>query len=137
MHKQKIRTGIVVLTGAMALGLLGGLGGCASSVPRRVEAVRVPMGGASWDLVMASPAVQDEQLAGGWEQDRNNDRLAIASNNASLASDEWPEDARPSLDNARRLYLPQNPNTILYYSNDRGQWRRSGGGGGGSMWYGQ
>ena len=132
MMHPKIRSLTRICAPALAAGQL--LAGCASSIPRRVEAVRTPMGGATWNLVMPSPEVQDAQAAGDWEHSRNNGVLAARSNDPRLASSEWPEDPQPSLDDARRLSLPQNSNSVLYYSDERREWRRRSTGG---WWYGQ
>lgn len=53
------------------------------------------------------------------EMTRRNASMNIADTGARLASDEWPEAARASLRHERRVYLPRDERTILFFETER------------------
>lgn len=52
------------------------------------------------------------------EMSRRNASMNIADTGARLASDEWPEAARASLRHDRRVYLPRDARTILFFETE-------------------
>lgn len=93
------------------------LSGCAS---RTIARERPPLPGPSgntWELVFESPsaAATSYAIAERPEMTRRNDAMNIAVNTPTLATDLWPEDPRPNLRNDRRIYLPANDRTYLYF----------------------
>ncbi len=59
-----------------------------------------------------------------WASDRNDAALGVVSPDQHVARGAWPEEPRPSLRHPRRVYLPDHPDTIIFF-HDRGsrRWR--------------
>ena len=97
------------------------LGGCATKVPERDRGVYAGSQGASSEVVFSTAGVVS-RLGGdapGWEYARRDAGLSGRQRIIATATNQWPAQARPSLDRARRLYLRQDSRSILYF-NDRG-----------------
>ncbi len=93
------------------------LTGCAS---RTIARERPPLPGPSgntWELVFESPSAASTSYAAAERPEitRRNDAMNIAVNTPTLATDRWPEDPRPNLRYDRRIYLPTNERTYLYF----------------------
>lgn len=100
-----------VAVSAALLALFCGLGGCA---------VPVATGGGATVGVPGRPdaALYPPQDSGeGWEYARRDGALAVAGEaRPLLATDQWPQAARPDLDYDRRVRLPSDPGSVLYFS---------------------
>ena len=84
-----------------------GLAGCAQSVPHRAAAVFVGDQGGAWEVVLPGADVSQE-LAYGAEASRRDAALG--------GCDEAPPmEERPSLDDARRLFLDHRANEFIYF----------------------
>jgi hypothetical protein len=80
-------------------------------------------GGSTWEAVLPSPYVAQglgsydaRQYA---EFSRNDARMSARPARARLATNQWPENPRPSLSRARRLYLETRPEQVLYFESTR------------------
>lgn len=123
---------VIALVGAGALIV----GGCAGPVPMRtVRDARTPVQGGSWELVLGTPEASAHAQAG-WEADRNASVLAARSQDARTAADEWPQDPKPRLEYARRVYLPRHANEVIYYPDERSPGRGPGNTYPGGIWWG-
>lgn len=101
------------------------LGGCASDegVTRSVEAT----GPSRWEAVVMPEATADEFAAMGrdemgwaWWEERRDSAMAARVDGPMLATDEWPDATRPSLDRMRYLSLPTRSETMIYFRPSRG-----------------
>ncbi|MBL8991182.1 MAG: hypothetical protein JNJ48_06340 [Phycisphaerae bacterium] len=114
-----------VAVSAALLALFCGLGGCAVPVATSGGAtVGVP---GRPDAALYGP----EEGGEGWEYARRDGALAVAGEaRPLLATEQWPQAARPELDFDRRLRLPADPGSLLYFSDSpyrawyRDGWRR-------------
>lgn len=108
-----LAVGVVAVGAAMA-------GGCASE--QAVTSVEAPAP-ARWEAVWL-PA---ETAAGvgecgdnwAWWETRRDSALAVRSPGPLLATDQWPEPARPSMDEVRYISVPSRPETIMYFRPER------------------
>lgn len=103
-----------LLAGAASLALTG----CATKVPERDRGVHVGAQGASSEVVFSGAGVVS-RLGGhepGWEYARRDATLSGRQRVVATATNQWPAQARPSLDRARRLYLRSNTRSILYFN---------------------
>lgn len=113
-----VRMSLVVLMSA------GALGGCASRVPIRY-AGPMPVEPANWSAVLPGEAIavahHDEagRLAA---LTRRDDALGLRRQTPTALAGSWPRDDRPSLDNARRLFIPTTPGSVLYIGQPRDRW---------------
>lgn len=103
------------------------LSGCAS---RTIARQRPPLPGPSgntWELVFESPSAASTSYAASDrpEMTRRNNAMNIAVNTPTLATDRWPEDPRPNLRYDRRIYLPTNERTYLYFDSTYQRYNRS------------
>ncbi len=108
--------------------------GCAASeVTRRpAPATDRPAAvqGRAWEAVLFTPAVtaaidrhRIDPANEAWAS-RNDARLSYQPQAPQLASAQWPEPDRPALSDRRYLFLPDRPDLLLYYDQERGDWRR-------------
>ena len=106
-------------TGPLLIGIgLLMLGGCATKVPERDRGVYVGSQGASSEVVFSSAGVVTRlgEQGPAWEYARRDAELSGRQRVVATATNQWPAQARPSLDRARRLYLRQNARSILYFN---------------------
>ena len=126
MHmKNRFRVAILALGLAPLFGALGGsLSGCGSAVPvRRESAMPAATDGATgagstWSTVLASEHASETDLV--WPGDgayaRRDAQLALRIDSpVDGVASSWPEPARMSLDDARRLYLNRRAESMLYF----------------------
>jgi hypothetical protein len=75
---------------------------------------------AAWDAVLRGPAIAAALPHGSVapELARRDAALSYRPVRATLALDDWPQASRPDLDRARRLSLPRNPDSVLYFNLD-------------------
>lgn len=94
------------------------LGACATKVPPRDRGVYVGSQGATSAVVFSGEGVTSRLGAEtpGWEYARRDASLAGRQRIVATATSQWPSQARPSLDRARRLYLRQDTRSILYFN---------------------
>lgn len=85
----------------------------------------VGAGESSWDAVLPGPMLAEVALAGGPESARRNDGLSYRPYDAVTAMDDWPSRTRPDLSRWRRLSLPRDANSVLYF--EQGQQRQNSG----------
>lgn len=83
--------------------------------------------GGAWEAVLPGPLVAAEWPAE--EEYRRDAVLAIREPQALTWADEWPQPARPTLSRARRLLIPDDPDRMLYFQEERPRprpwwWRR-------------
>ena len=112
--------GSALLAGVMVLGLAG-----CETPPQRAEP---PVPGGTWDAVLSSPEVAAANADGpGWEQQRNDGRLASVSDPYPL--NQWPDAGTPSAYYWRTFTAPSQANsTVLFrqrytqYSNYSGSY---------------
>lgn len=112
------------LGAAMSVGLIAVpalLGGCASepAVVQQPAPARAP---ARWEAVMLPEATAQDlgdyvpgSSGGAWWDERRDAAMSYRSDGPLLASGEWPEPSRPSLDRPRYIELPKRPETLLYF----------------------
>ncbi len=111
-----MRARSIRLTAALCvLGLTVAMAGCAEQVARRPDPLNVGTQGAAWDVVLPSPATGAE-LAYGPEQSRRDDALNYRDSGAPVVSADWPDVDRPSLDDARRLFIGHRADEVIYFS---------------------
>lgn len=81
--------------------------------------------GNTWELVIESPEAGAIAYtpAARPEMTRRNASMNIADTSARLATDLWPEAPRPSLRHDRRISLPRDEGTYLYFGSAR-EWER-------------
>ena len=116
---------MILLAGAAAL-----IAGCADSTASRADAP--PYVAPAWEAVFLpaeTAAASDAALASGsdfeaWET-RNDHRLSVRTDRSTLASDDWPDTSRPTLERARYIYLQRQPESILYLRRVRDRGRGS------------
>lgn len=117
------------------------LQGCQSRVSERPRELSAGSQGGSWEAVFPSPYVAQRVAAGDAypEYSRSDARLGVRSAQPVLATNEWPERARPDLLRARRITLETNPNQVLVLPLEResGSSGRTRGGydSGGYVWW--
>jgi hypothetical protein len=103
---------VFILSGAGILAVW--LGGCAAAVAPRLQAA-----GPSVDRsahVLASPQPDLQSQPWDWpEYARRDAALGAAPPRAVLASDQWPEPARPELTRPRYLYLWPSERTHVFF----------------------
>lgn len=78
-------------------------------------ALNAAAGSTSWEAVLPGPAVTEVALAAGPEAARRNDALSYRPYDAVAALDSWPERTQPELSRWRRLYLPRDARSIIYF----------------------
>lgn len=102
---------------AIFLLLTSQLGGCATKVAARQRPPVLGPAGNSWELVLESPSASAISYAAADrpELSRRNETLNLAVNKATLANDRWPEDPRPNLRYDRRISLPRDDRSYLYF----------------------
>lgn len=99
------------------------IAGCQARVAQRVREPEGGRQGGAWEAVVASAFV-NQRLAG--QDPRSAPEFARADARLStadgpiLATREWPEPARASLDRPRRIYLPTRAENLLYFEQERG-----------------
>lgn len=108
----------------VAAGVLGALGlaGCNTTVHRSAEPAFFHAGRSvdprpDATFFPADPrvlAVEDPTIS-----DRLHERLAYRDEPTLYELDSWPQPARPSLSDRRYLYVPDRPNTYLYFQQPR------------------
>jgi hypothetical protein len=117
----------VALAGVAAV--VGALSGCSTAVERRAAAPYVGSEGASWSVVLPSPALADEhylavsELHG--EYARLDGRLGVGSVTTGYPFDTWPDEGYPTLDRTRRITIGTRPDSVTYFqparrASDRG-----------------
>ncbi len=118
MKEGRFNLGWSVTVAGVVAGLLGGAaGGCASAARSGS-----PAGGANSATrpaaLFANPEIVDSPFDDLARRDRG---LALAMPEVTIASAEWPEPGRPSLENPRSIYLYSNFNfdRYLYFAPDR------------------
>ena len=90
--------------------------GCSSNkVARRDRPHVLESNSSQWALVMSPGSVHPLAITTGQEVARRNDALNMRTPRATLASDQWPESPKPNLRYDRRLYLPANDRTYIYF----------------------
>ena len=92
------------------------LAGCASQ-PAAVQAPPPVKAPARWETVMM-PAGTTEALGdaeGAWWDERRDAAMSYRSDDPLLASGQWPEPIRPTLDRPRYVVLPKRADTLLYF----------------------
>lgn len=107
--------------------LLGALvAGCASDQAASTVSAPVPAGTDRWEAVVlpeATAAVFAEgEVEGAWWGWRRDEALAVRVDGPALATSEWPEPERPTLDRPRYLSLPTRPETILHLRRESRWW---------------
>jgi hypothetical protein len=115
--------------GPIALSLtLAALAGCSSSgpVPRHSSGYIVGTQGAGSEVVFHGVQVAGAELAADAELTRNDQALAYRDLQTAFDADAWPAPPGPTLDAARYLSLPRNPQTYLYLSNFRSRFYTGG-----------
>lgn len=110
---RQLKTGLLVVLACS----LGACGTRALRAPeaRRPQGMMVGAGESSWDAVLPGPMLADAALAGGPENDRRNDGLSYRSYDAVTAMDSWPTRTRPDLSRWRRLSLPRDAHSVIYF----------------------
>jgi hypothetical protein len=108
------------LGGVVALLMVAAVGGCAKDEPVVVQKEAVAP--ARWEAVVL-PESTVRELGGphegyAWWDDRRDGEMSYRNNQPLLASGQWPEPARPSLDRPRYLVLPKKPETLLYFRSE-------------------
>ncbi|MCC6322573.1 MAG: hypothetical protein IT438_14185 [Phycisphaerales bacterium] len=109
---------VIALCGGVAIACW--LGGCAaSSVPRREAGSASRFGGdqgASAEVVFAPVEVGDW---GAPEYGRRDAQLSVREDGPLLATSQWPEPERASLENPRYLYIRDRDGRYTYFVPDR------------------
>jgi len=101
------------------------LAGCASDkVARRDRPNIFQSQSTGWALVMSPASVHPLAITTGSELSRRNVALNLQTPKATLATDRWPEDPRPNLRYDRRIYLPTNDRTYIYYDSSYSRTQR-------------
>ncbi|MFN7020425.1 MAG: hypothetical protein ACK4WH_03750 [Phycisphaerales bacterium] len=122
MVSQRMKIGRV--SRVIALCGLALAGGCASSVPRIETASASRFGGdqGRWAEVVFPPP----ERGGGaeWEFARRDRALSVRGDAPLLATTQWPEPGRASLENVRRVYIRDRDGSYTYFLPDRAPVRR-------------
>jgi len=120
---RHVKTGLLI---ALAAALTGcGTRAVRAPEARRSQGLVVGAGEASWDAVLPGPMLAQAAIAGGPESHRRNDGLSYRPYDAVTAMDDWPTRTRPDLSRWRRITLPRDANSVLYF--EQGERRRSSG----------
>lgn len=82
--------------------------------------------GGQWEAVFlpASTYAASELSGPGWEGARRDDALGVRGPAVVLASTQWPEPARASLERPRRIRLENDARDLLFFTPRRTPWRR-------------
>jgi hypothetical protein len=115
VHPERAGGAVGNLVGIALLASCLVFAGCSNKVARRDRPHIFESQGSQWALVMSPASVHPLSITTGNEVSRRNDSLNMQSPRATLATDRWPEDPRPNLRYDRRLYLPTNDHTYLYF----------------------
>ena len=113
---------------AIVLLLTSQLGGCATKVAARQRPPTLGPAGNTWELVFESPSASATSyaVADRPEMTRRNEAMNIMDTGPTLATDRWPESPRPSLNHDRRIYLPRDSGSYLYFDRSyRSTYRRT------------
>jgi hypothetical protein len=95
--------------------------GCASepAVVQQQAPARAP---ARWEAVLLPEATAQDlgdyvpgTGGGAWWDERRDAAMSYRTDEPLLASGQWPEPSRPSLDRPRYIELPKRPETLLYF----------------------
>jgi hypothetical protein len=147
LRRQSI--GALAASAALIAAAQGGLCGCASEVPRRSIShgaggvgdpgiAAAPAGngtqGRSWEAVFL-PATTVANLEWGSrgaasasraapELARLDDDLPVRRDTVLLATNQWPAPLQPSIEHTRRVFLPRDANSALFFLPRRGWWPR-------------
>lgn len=125
LHRAgRLGTFVVAAAVCMLAGGLAGIGGCASSVDRRVDAWggeggAIASQAGSWELLFGTPDLE-RQLASqrkddSWELGRRDAQLNPRAGRAVTALDSWPEPGRPSLSGYRRIPTRDTESSAIFY----------------------
>lgn len=95
------------------------LAGCASSNVGRAGPPPAPPAGARWETVFLTPepalalSQYDETTLPGY--DRLDPYVNFAPPQAQVATSQWPQPDRPTLERGRYITLPHHANTIIFF----------------------
>lgn len=107
-----------LLAGAVLAG-----SGCSSQYARRDRPGLGTAQGSAWERVYHTRGTRlrldDLDLATGPEQGRNDGYLFERRAEPLTAADQWPTPLRPSLERPRRIYLPDDPDHLLFFRETR------------------
>ncbi len=112
------RRALVGAAGAAAF--LATLAGCTTTIARRPSLPAMGTHGSGWEAVLLPPATNaalamvDRRTLP--EYGRRDASLNPQPDAPMLASDEWPQQPRPSLRRYRYLTLPTRPETVIFFS---------------------
>jgi|GEM_PF-3756716 hypothetical protein len=114
MFRVIVRRGVVIAgIGAVLLPAVGC--GHSVSVPRRDGGYIVGTQGAGSEVVFHGVQVLGAEMVAGDEQARRDEALASRADRSVFEALAWPQAPMPSLDRARRLYVPERANAHLYF----------------------
>jgi hypothetical protein len=129
---------------AAILTAAGAVGGCASDIPRRAApaaagdpaqvegraGVEAGAQGGAWEAVFLPAAttanLERTSRSAAPELARLDDELPVGRGHALLATAQWPEPLRPTLERTRRISFPRDASTQLFFLPPREVWRWDG-----------
>lgn len=104
---------------SLVLGVLA-LTGCASEKASRVTEAPAHAP-ARWQAVMLpeETAAETSDIVWAWWDERRDGEVGVRYQEPLLASNQWPEPERASLERPRYISLPNRPDTLLYFRPER------------------
>lgn len=108
----------------IALCGLGVAGGCATGVPRVESASATRFGGDQGRSAEVVFSPLDNGGGAEWEFARRDWAMSVRGDAPLLATTQWPEPERASLENVRRVYIRDRDGSYTYFLPDRVPARR-------------
>lgn len=96
------------------------LAGC-SAAPTRPAGVAVGHQGSAWETVFATPEVDARlgEMGEGGEYARRDGALAVREPRPLLATEQWPERERATIERHRRITFPRRAETMIFFLPER------------------
>lgn len=82
------------------------------------------MESSNWAAVLPGEAITTDERGLYLAMTRRDDAIGIRRESTPALAGSWVEDQRPSLDHARRLFIPTTPGSIIYFGERRNSWWR-------------
>ena len=105
----------IVVTGSVVATLTG----CSASRSAQLTLSPAAGAGGSWAAVLPADATDPGTTADGWILTRNDEALNPRPVEAVLASNDWPEPVRPSLERPILIRVYQHPGRYYSYGPER------------------